>query len=116
MEVTVQDNRTVWVVTAEPEPTEPARRGLPVRTSPSGARSIEIDALRDNMRQFLAVLQEILPSEMTTVGDFRVDEVEVSAEVTGEGSLMLLGTGVRAAGAGGIKFILRRINGKQQSV
>lgn len=112
----MNDKRRVWVVTAEPEPPEPAtaaRRGLPVRTAPSGAKAFEVEVLRDNMRQFLAVLQEVLPTEMTTVGDFRVDEVEVSAEVTGEGSLMLLGTGVRAAGAGGIKFILRRINGKQ---
>ena len=52
----------------------------------------------------------MLPTEMAEVGDFRLEEVEVNAEVTGEGSLMLLGTGVRAAGMGGIKFVLRRVH------
>lgn len=104
------ENKTVWVVTAEPEAAQPVRRGLPVRTGPSVAKALEVEVLRENMARFLLVLQEMLPAEMSQVGDFRLEEVEVNAEVTGEGSLMLLGTGVRAAGMGGIKFILRRVH------
>jgi len=104
------ENKTVWVVTAEPEAPQPLRRGLPVRTGPSVAKALEVEVLRENMARFLLVLQDMLPTEMAEVGDFRLEEVEVNAEVTGEGSLMLLGTGVRAAGMGGIKFVLRRVH------
>ena len=104
------ENRTVWVVTAEPEAAQPVRRGLPVRTGPGVAKALEVEALRENLARFLLVLQEILPAEMADMGDFRLEEVEVNAEVTGEGSLMLLGTGVRAAGMGGIKFVLKRVD------
>ena len=104
------ENKTVWVVTAEPEAPQPLRRGLPVRTGPSVAKALEVEVLRENLARFLLVLQDILPVEMADMGDFRLEEVEVNAEVTGEGSLMLLGTGVRAAGMGGIKFVLRRVH------
>ena len=102
------DKRSVWVVTAEPEAPPQLRRGVPVRTGPSVAKALEVEVLRENMARFLLVLQDMLPAEMADVGQFRLEEEEVNAEVTGEGSLMLLGTGVRAAGMGGIKFILRR--------
>ena len=74
------------------------------------AKALEVEVLRENLTRFLLVLQDMLPAEMADVGDFRLEEVEVNAEVTGEGSLMLLGTGVRAAGMGGIKFVLRRVH------
>lgn len=104
----MRDQKTLWVVTAEPEPPLPLRRGLAVRPATSTAKALEVDVLRENVAQFLSILEQMLPAEMASVGDFRLEEVEISAEITGEGSLMLLGTGVRAAGMGGIKFVLRR--------
>jgi hypothetical protein len=103
------DNKTLWVVSAEPEPPAPLQRGAGLRPPVSAARAIDVSVLRDNLTQFLTILEQILPQQMTTLGDFRLEEVEVTAEVTGEGSLMLLGTGVRATGLGGIKFVLKRM-------
>jgi hypothetical protein len=102
------DRKTLWVVTAEPEPPAPLHRGALARTS-NGARALDVSVLRENVKQFLSILEQLLPEQMATVGDFRLEEVEVSAEITGEGSLMLLGTGVRATALGGIKFVLKRV-------
>lgn len=107
MDVTA-DRKTVWVVTAEPEAQAPVHRGAVARPS-GGARALDVSVLRDNVKQFLSILGQLLPEQMATVGDFRLEEVEVNAEITGEGSLMLLGTGVRASALGGIKFVLKRV-------
>ena len=102
------DRKTIWVVTAEPEVQAPVHRGAVARPS-GGARAMDVNVLRDNVRQFLSIMEQLLPAQMATVGDFRLEEVEVNAEITGEGSLMLLGTGVRASALGGIKFVLKRV-------
>ena len=104
------EKKTVWVVSAEPESSQPLRRGVPVRAGASVAKALEVEVLKENLTRFLLVLQEMLPAEIADVGDFRLEEVEVNAEITGEGSLMLLGTGARASGLGGIKFVLRRVH------
>ncbi len=104
----ITNRKTLWVVTAEPEVQAPAHRGAVARPS-GGARALDVNVLRDNVRQFLSILEQLLPEEMANVGDFRLEEVEVNAEITGEGSLMLLGTGVRASALGGLKFILKRV-------
>jgi hypothetical protein len=102
------DRKTLWVVTAEPEAQAPVHRGAVARPS-GGARAMDVNALRENIKQFLTILEQLLPEQMATVGGFRLEEVEVNAEITGEGSLMLLGTGVRASALGGIKFVLKRV-------
>jgi hypothetical protein len=102
------DRKTIWVVTAEPDVQTPAHRGTVARPF-GGARAMDVNVLRDNVRQFLFILEQLLPAQMATIGDFRLEEVEVNAEITGEGSLMLLGTGVRASALGGIKFVLKRV-------
>jgi hypothetical protein len=102
------DRKSIWVVTAEPETQAPMHRGAVARPSGS-ARALDVNVLRENVRQFLLILEQLLPEQMATVGGFRLEEVEVNAEITGEGSLMLLGTGVRASALGGIKFVLKRV-------
>jgi hypothetical protein len=100
--------KTIWVVTAEPEVQAPVHRGAVARPS-GGARALDVNVLRENVRQFLSILEQLLPEQSAIVGGFRLEEVEVNAEITGEGSLMLLGTGVRASALGGIKFVLKRV-------
>jgi len=103
-----QEKRTLWIVTAEAEPEATIRRGA--RSAPLGrTHAVDVERLRQNMTAFLEALQEMLAAEPKDIGDFRLAEVEVSAEITAEGSLRLLGTGVSGAGTGGIRFVLRRV-------
>ncbi len=102
-------NKTLWIVTAETEPEGPVRRGgIPRGPGGSGVRAVEVNKLQANLRGFLDAVQEMLAVEPPAIGDFRLEEVEIGAEITGEGAIQILGTGVKAGGSGGIKFLLRR--------
>jgi hypothetical protein len=77
--------------------------------------------LSDNVKQFLEhlgkvlqktpdVLQETPDTEKSDqVGKFQLDELEVSAEISTEGKVSLLGTSFTGGATGGLKFIFRRL-------
>ena len=65
-------------------------QGLPEDRAPDGlvaaiarafarfdvAKALEVEVLRENMKRFLLVLQDMLPTEMAEVGDFRLEAYE----------------------------------------
>ena len=62
----------------------------------------------ENIKKFFSQLDEILIIGGDKVGEFSVDQVEVSAQITGEGKICLLGSGTKISVNGGLTFILRR--------
>jgi len=64
--------------------------------------------LQERVNQFLKLLDVIFGGAIQKVGDFRVEELEVSVEISAEGKLGLLGTGVGISGKGGFTIKLRR--------
>ena len=62
-----------------------------------GPRELEIETLSENVSRFLAQIESIIGRAPEDVGSFRLNEFEVSAEVSAEGKLALIGTGVGAA-------------------
>ena len=85
-----------------------AERGLPDAIVRGTVQSISVSALRKNMASFFDQLREILQTGSDTIGAFQVEQVEVDAQVTGDGKVCLLGSGVQLGFQGGIKFILKR--------
>ncbi len=76
-------NKTLWIVTAETEPEGPVRRGgIPRGPGGSGVRAVEVNKLQANLRGFLDAVQEMLAVEPPAIGDFRLEEVEIGAEIT----------------------------------
>ena len=71
-------------------------------------KEVSIKNLSSNLQNFLGQLDQVLKNVNDKVGGFEVDELEVYAEVTAEGKVSLLGTGVQSGATGGFKLILRR--------
>jgi hypothetical protein len=92
------DNDTMWVVTSEAI----ARRGS------GGFKQLKVEELSVNVNLFLEQVGGILEKTPEKLGKFHFDEFEVYAEVTGKGTIALLGTGGEAGATGGLRFVFRR--------
>ncbi len=88
---------TIWVVTSEGA----ATRG-------GGMKQLRVEELVLNVNLFIEQMGSILEKTPEKVGKFHFDEFEVSAEITGKGSLAILGTGGEIGATGGLKFVFRR--------
>ena len=86
----------------------PTERGLRDALSISPIKAVSVSALKQNMKQFFDQLQEILDSGREKIGQFEIDQVEISAQITAGGEVCLLGSGVKVGAQGGIKFVLKR--------
>jgi|SRR5581483_5284705 len=91
------DKDTIVVVTGDSVPT----RG-------GGIKTLKIDELAVNVNVFIEQMGDLLAKTPETVGKFHFEELEVYAEVTGKGTLALLGTGGEVGATGGLRFVFRR--------
>ncbi len=88
---------TIWVVTGE---TAVTRGG--------GMKQLKVEELALSVTLFLEQMGSILEKTPEKVGKFHFDEFEVFAEITGKGSLAILGTGGEVGATGGLRFVFRR--------
>jgi hypothetical protein len=88
---------TIWIVTGE---TAATRAG--------GMKQFKVEELALNINLFIEQMGSILEKTPEKVGKFHFDEFEVSAEITGKGSLAILGTGGEIGATGGLRFVFRR--------
>jgi hypothetical protein len=71
-------------------------------------RKVEVTKLKQEMRGFIQAMRECLDEADTDDSKIRLDEVEVSVEVNGEGQLSLFGTGGKVGGKGSLTFKFKR--------
>jgi hypothetical protein len=105
---------SILIVTGAGEPVEsrPGRPLQPRGTVGDAVVRVTETAVTDrkaNMRAFLDHLQEILTVDAAMEGLFRMDSVEVSAEVTAEGKVGLLGIGATVEGSATVKLVFKRL-------
>jgi|GEM_PF-836504 len=74
-----------------------------------GATRLKVQDLSTQINNFLDQMGGILEKTPHKLGRFQFEEFEVNAEITGKGSLALLGTGGEVGATGGIKFLFRRV-------
>lgn len=60
------------------------------------------------MTEFIDGVQEILSKGARIAGEFRMETVEIQAEISVEGKIGFLGTGVAAKGQSQIKIVFQR--------
>jgi hypothetical protein len=79
-----------------------------VVTRGGGAKEIPVEALAENVKDFIGKMSAILSATPESVGGFKLKEFEVSAEVSASGKLGLLGSGVEASATGALTFKFQR--------
>jgi hypothetical protein len=108
----MEENSTdqLFVLTSIEEETggKPVERGLRDALKKSAIKAVSVSALKENMDRFFNQLREILDTGKDKIGEFEIDEVEVSAQITAGGEVCLLGSGVKVETEGGLKFVLKR--------
>lgn len=71
-------------------------------------KQLKVEELALNVNLFIEQMGSILEKTPEKVGNFHFDEFEVSAEITGKGSLAIFGTGGEIGATGGLRFVFRR--------
>lgn len=115
----------IWIITGESY----------VRETPAGARSssdiggriggdqrlaevvatersqVDVSKLKGEMKGFLKAMREMLDEADPPGAKIRLDEVELSVEINGEGQVSLFGVGGKAGGKGAMTFKFKRKDG-----
>jgi hypothetical protein len=71
-------------------------------------KPVETLRVRNNFHRFLQSLKSIVDVDVPAVGQFELDEVQFSAEISANGEFKLLGTGAGVQATSGVTFTLRR--------
>lgn len=76
-----------------------------------GIRSTSLDTnyIQNKVDEFVSSMHEIISKSTTESREFKVDTVEVNAEISAEGQIGLMGTHAGMKGTAGIKFVFKRV-------
>jgi hypothetical protein len=69
---------------------------------------LDIDRVRENFLNFLSGLGSLFGDRVPSAGNFELDEIGFSAEISADGEFKLLGTGVGLEATTGVTFTMRR--------
>ena len=72
---------------------------------------VELEKLKAEMKGFIGAMREILHEADPPSSQMRLEEVELSVEVNGEGKVSLLGIGGKAGGKGAMTLKFKRKDG-----
>ncbi|MEV4348532.1 hypothetical protein AB0J83_29095 [Actinoplanes sp. NPDC049596] len=72
-----------------------------------GWGDVPAEVLRERIETFLASMRSVLAGVDTAFGEYRLDQVQISAEVSAKGQVSLLGTGGELAGKSGLTFTFK---------
>jgi hypothetical protein len=99
MDKSSKDKDSIWVITSD----------IGAITRGGGApRQLKIEELSVNINLFLEQLGQLLEKTPEKVGKFQFDEFEIHADITAQGTVAILGSGIQAGAAGGLRFTFRR--------
>jgi hypothetical protein len=93
----------------EPEPTRDNSKGV------GDAVPVSAEKLEKNMTSFLQVVGRLFSraeQEAKVNSGMQLDEIELSVEISGEGEVKLIGSGIKTGGKGAIKMKFKRQESK----
>ncbi|NEP59806.1 MAG: hypothetical protein F6K31_22835 [Symploca sp. SIO2G7] len=113
------DNETIWIITVETPQVEEengSRSGgswrKPSTKNPvTKATKVSVQKVEAELSKFLQVIGGLLSRAQRQVppeSGLRLDEIELSVEVNGEGEVKFLGTGGKVGSKGGITLKFKR--------
>ncbi|NES20289.1 MAG: hypothetical protein F6K41_15495 [Symploca sp. SIO3E6] len=119
------DNETIWIVTADTPLTsedDGAKTGVPSRNpyskSPAPTKGasrgsrISVQKLEAEMSKFLQIVGGLFNRAQQQVNQqsgLKLNEIELSVEISAEGQVKLLGTGGKAGTKGAITLKFKRV-------
>ena len=115
----------IWIITGESDRQETptgARSSSDIggrlgeqKSSPEVAATersqVDVSKLKLEMQGFLKAMREMLDEADLPSAKIRLDEVELSVEINGEGQVSLFGVGGKAGGKGAMTFKFKRKDG-----
>lgn len=110
----------IWIITDEPTAPEPIEGqrgwGEEVRKRVAGLKEVQlpVSQLEQNMNQFLQLIGRLFKQVDQQIGSesaMKLDEVQLSVEISGEGEVKLVAGG-KAAGKGAITLKFTRADSK----
>ncbi len=111
----MSEERGIWIITDEPAVEEGGKSGIDTGADyESGERNgrkrsrLSAEDLKQNMGEFLDVVEEAFEKAEKPKSGMRLDELELSVEINGKGQVSLLGTGGEAGAKGAIKLKFKR--------
>jgi len=113
------DNETIWIITTEtiqPEEDNGSKSGgswqKPSAITPvTKTTKVSVQKVEAELSKFLQVVGGLLSRAQKQVpsdSGLRLDEIELSVEVNGEGEVKFLGTGGKVGSKGGITLKFKR--------
>ena len=117
-----EESKGIWIITNETPSSEQVTGGkdawdegatygeYPAQTESGKKRTlVKAEDLKQEMAEFLDVMEDILDKAQKPQAKIRLDEIELSVEINGEGQISLLGTGGKVGGKGAINLKFKRI-------
>jgi hypothetical protein len=115
----------IWIITGETHAQETAagaRKSVDIGGTLGGTettattegmerKAVEVAKLKGEMQGFLQAMREMLDEADPPDSQIRLDEVELSVEINGEGQVSLFGSGGKVGGKGAMTFKFKRRDG-----
>ena len=103
------DDASILIVSDEGDAGEGVRtmRGG-VSKAAERVAAVDVSVLRSNVQRFLDQIHELVDAEGRRSSPFKVKRIQVSAQISAEGKVALLGSGAKVGTSGTVQFILER--------
>jgi hypothetical protein len=79
------------------------------------ATAVAVDQVEKNMTRFLSGVGDIINRGAEVNGEYEVETVEVNAQISADGQIGFMGSGVGMTGSAGITFVFKRKKPKTDS-
>ena len=116
--MSTNSDETIWIITGDETAEDGSKSTTSYRNpyskspkSTGGAVPIQASKLEAELSKFLSVIGGLFNRAQEQVNQqtgLKLDEIQLSVEISGEGDIKLLGTGVKTGTKGGITFTFKR--------
>jgi len=69
---------------------------------------VDVQRLEEEVRAFLGTMEKVISNLSQEMGNYRMETISVTAEVSAKGQVSLLGSGGEMGGKGGLTFTFKR--------
>lgn len=107
---------TIWIVTEDTQASDNQRSYREIVKE--GAVKVSVTELEKRMSTFLSAVGRIFKqaeAQNIPTDKIRLDEIELSCEISAEGEVKLIGTGGKIGGKGAITLKFKRLDNKSMS-